>query len=129
MVALTIFQAHVTYVTLKVALKLQVNVSNKPCLHLFAYWHSFMYFIQQGYNVIYQHSLFSYINSRYHAFKLEVRTDSNCKTTQFRSRYMDILQMVLTLIRATLHCISALSVCLVPIVQCTRSQQLRTIPV
>ena len=39
--------------------------------------------------------------------------------------------MVLTLIRATnkttLNCISALSVCLVPNVDCKRSQQLRTI--
>ena len=25
------FQAHVTYVTLKIALNIQVNVSNKPC--------------------------------------------------------------------------------------------------
>ena len=44
---------------------------------------------------------------------------------------MDIIQMVLTLIRATrkttLNCMSALSVCLVPNVLCTRSQQLRTI--
>ena len=31
MVAYTIFQAHVTYVTLKIALYIQVNVSNKPC--------------------------------------------------------------------------------------------------
>ena len=47
------------------------------------------------------------------------------------SRYMDIVQMVLTLIRATkkttLNCMSALSVCLVPKVHCTQSQQLRTI--
>ena len=39
--------------------------------------------------------------------------------------------MVLTLIRATrkttLNCMSSLSVCLVPIVHCKRSQQLRTI--
>ena len=39
--------------------------------------------------------------------------------------------MVLTLIRATrkttLNCMSALSVCLVPKVHCTQSQQLRTI--
>ena len=34
MVANTIFQAHVTYVTLKLALNIQVNVSNKPCLYL-----------------------------------------------------------------------------------------------
>ena len=32
MVAYTIFQAHVTYVTLKIALHIQVTVSNKPCL-------------------------------------------------------------------------------------------------
>ena len=35
MVAYTIFQAHFTYVTLKIALNIQVNVSNKPCLYLF----------------------------------------------------------------------------------------------
>ena len=44
---------------------------------------------------------------------------------------MDIIQMVLTLIRATkkttLNCMSALSVCLVPNVHCKRSQQLCTI--
>ena len=33
MVAYTFFQAHVTYVTTKVALNIQVNVSNKPCLY------------------------------------------------------------------------------------------------
>ena len=38
------FQAHVTYVTLKMALNNQVNVSNKPCLYLFACCHRFMYF-------------------------------------------------------------------------------------
>ena len=47
MVAYTIFQAHVTYVTLKVVLNIQVNVSNKPCLYLFACWHRFMYFFKQ----------------------------------------------------------------------------------
>ena len=36
MVAYTIFQAHVTYVTLKIALNIQVNVSNKPFVYLFA---------------------------------------------------------------------------------------------
>ena len=36
MVAYTNFQAHVTYVTLKNALNIQVNVINKPCLCLFA---------------------------------------------------------------------------------------------
>ena len=30
----TIFQAHVTYATLKIALNIQANVSDKPCLHL-----------------------------------------------------------------------------------------------
>ena len=44
MVAYTIFQANVTYVTLKIALNIHVNVSNKPCLYLFACWHRFMYF-------------------------------------------------------------------------------------
>ena len=33
MVAYTIFQAHVTYVTLKIAFNIQVNVCNKLCLH------------------------------------------------------------------------------------------------
>ena len=42
--AYTIFQAHVTYVTLKIALNIQINVSNKPCLYLFACWLRFMYF-------------------------------------------------------------------------------------
>ena len=83
------------------------------------------------YNVIYKPSLFADINSRYHAFKMEVLKDSHCETAQFWARYMDIIQMVLTLIRATrkttLSCMSALSVCLVPNVHCTRSQQLRTI--
>ena len=32
----------------KKALNIQVNVSNKHCLYLLAYWHRFMYFIQQG---------------------------------------------------------------------------------
>ena len=44
MVAYTIFQAHIMYVTLKIALNIQVNVSYKPCLYLFAHWHRFMYF-------------------------------------------------------------------------------------
>ena len=48
MVADTIFQAHVTYVTLKIALNVQVNVSNMPFLYLFACWHRFMYLFQQG---------------------------------------------------------------------------------
>ena len=81
--------------------------------------------------MICQPSLFAHINSRYHAFKLEVLKDSHCETAQFWARYMDIIQMVLTLIRAprktTLNCMSALSVCLVPKVHCTQSQQLRTI--
>ena len=80
---------------------------------------------------MYQPSLFAHINSRYHAFKSEVLKDSHCETAQFWARSIDIIQMVLTLIRATrktiLICISALSVCFVPNVHCTRSQQLRTI--
>ena len=44
MVAYTIFQAHVMYVTFKIALNIQFNVSNKPCLYLFACWDRFMYF-------------------------------------------------------------------------------------
>ena len=36
MVAYTIIQAHVTYVTLKIALNIQITVSNKPCLYLCA---------------------------------------------------------------------------------------------
>ena len=44
MVAYTIFQAHVTYVTLKITLNIQVNVSKKPRFYLFACWHRFMYF-------------------------------------------------------------------------------------
>ena len=48
MVAFTIFQAHVLYVTFKIALNILVNVSNKPCLYLFACWHRFMYFFTQG---------------------------------------------------------------------------------
>ena len=83
------------------------------------------------YNVIYQPSLFAHIHSKYHAFKLEVLKGSHCETAKFWARYMDIIQMVLTLIRArrktTLNCMSALSVCLVPNVHCTRLQQLRTI--
>ena len=71
--------------------------------------------------MIYQPSLFAHINSRYHAFKSEVLKDSHCETAQFWARYMDIIQMVLTLIMATrkttLNYMSALSVCLVPNVQ------------
>ena len=74
--------------------------------------------------------LFAYVDSRYHAFKSEVLKDSHCETTQFWTRYMDIIQMVLTMIRVTrkttLKCMSALSVCLVPNVHCKRSQQLST---
>ena len=44
MVAYTILQANVTYVTLNIALCIQVNVSNKPRLYLFACQHRFMYF-------------------------------------------------------------------------------------
>ena len=57
--------------------------------------------------------------------------DSHCETAQFLARYMDMIQMVLTLIRATrkttLNCMSSLSVCLVPNVHRKRSQQLHTI--
>ena len=77
-------------------------------------------------NVICQPLLFAHINSRYHAFKWEVLKDSHSETALFWARYMDIIQMVLTLIRATrkttLNCMSALSVCLVPKVHCTQSQ-------
>ena len=62
--------------------------------------------------------------------KSEVLKDSHCETAQFWARYMDIIQMVLTLIRAPrktfLNCLFALSVCLVPNVHCKRSQQLHT---
>ena len=48
------------------------------------------------------------------------------KTAQFWARYMDMIQMVSTLIRAsrktTLTCILSLYVCLVPNVHCKRSQ-------
>ena len=81
--------------------------------------------------MICQPSLFAHINSRYHAFKSEVLKGSHCETAQFWAGYMDIIQMVLTLIRATkktiLNCMSALSVCHVPNVHCKRSQQLRPI--
>ena len=40
------------YVTLKIALNIQVNVSNKPCIYLFACWHRFMYFFKQGLPVL-----------------------------------------------------------------------------
>ena len=82
-------------------------------------------------NVIYHPSLFANIKSRYHAFESKVLKDSHCETAQFWARYMDIIQMVLTLIRATrkttLNCMSSLSVCLVPNVHCTWSHQLCTI--
>ena len=91
----------------------------------------FIYCDLNYYNVIYQPSLFAHINSRYHAFKAEVLKDSHSKTVQFWATYMYIIQMVLTLIRntreTTLNFMSALSVCLVPNVHCTQSQQLRTI--
>ena len=48
MVAYTIFQVHVMYVTFKIASNIQVNVSNKPCLYLFECWHRFVYFIKKG---------------------------------------------------------------------------------
>ena len=75
--------------------------------------------------MIYQPSLFAHINSRYHAFKSEVLKDSHCEAAQFCERYMDIIQMVLTLIsstrKTTLNCMSAPSVCLVPNVHCKRT--------
>ena len=81
--------------------------------------------------MIYQPSLFANINSRYHAFKSEILKDSHCEKAQLWARYMDVIQMVLTLIRATrkttLNCMSTLSVCLVPNVHCKRSQQQGTI--
>ena len=68
--------------------------------------------------MIYHPSLFAHINSRYHAFKFKVLKDSHCENAQFSARYMDIIQIVLTPIRdtgrTTLNCMSALSVCLVP---------------
>ena len=78
--------------------------------------------------MIYQPWLFAHIHSRYHAFKTEVLKDSHCETAQFWARYMDTIPMVFALIRATrkttLNCMSALSVCLVPNIHCTRVQQL-----
>ena len=44
MVAYTIYQVHVMFVTFKIALNIKVNVSNKPCVYLFACLHRFMYF-------------------------------------------------------------------------------------
>ena len=49
MVSYTIFQANDTYVTLRIAFNIQVNVSNKPCLYLFACWHRFMYSFNKVY--------------------------------------------------------------------------------
>ena len=81
--------------------------------------------------MVYQPLLFAQISSRYHAFISEVLKDSHCETAQFWTRYMDIIQMVLTLIRATrkttLNCMSAPSWNLVPNVHCTWSHQLHTI--
>ena len=82
--------------------------------------------------MIYQPSLFAHIKQyRYHAFKSEVLKDSHCETPHFWARYMDMIQMVLTLIAATrkttLNCMSSLSVGRVSNVHCKRSQQLRTI--
>ena len=82
--------------------------------------------------MIYQpYAVCSHKQYGYHAFKSEVLKDSHCETAQFLARYMDMIQMVLTLIRATrkttLNCMSSLSVYLVPNVHCKGSQQLRTI--
>ena len=80
--------------------------------------------------MIYQPSLFAHINL-IDTMHSEVLKDSHSETAQFWARYMDMIQMVLTLIRATkkttLNCLSSLSVCLVPNVHCKGSQQLRTI--
>ena len=63
--------------------------------------------------MLFQPSLFAHINNRYHAFKSEVLKVGHCETAQFWARYMDIIQMVLTLIwatrKTTLNCMSALS--------------------
>ena len=73
--------------------------------------------------MIYQPLLFVQINSRY--------KERYCETAQFWARYMDIIEMVLPLIRATrkttLNCMSTLSVFLALNVHCARSHQLRTI--
>ena len=53
------FQAHVTYFTLKIALNIQVYVSNKPCLYLFACWHRFMYFFSQGLPILSIHLIYT----------------------------------------------------------------------
>ena len=60
----------------------------------------------------------------YPAFKSEDLKDSHYETAQFWARYMDIIQMVLTLIIATRK---TTSVCIVPNVHVTRSHQLPTI--
>ena len=77
--------------------------------------------------MIYQPSLFGHINSRYHAFKSVVLKDSQWETAQFWARFMYIIHMVLTLIRAkreknNFECMSALSVCLVPNGHCVIAQ-------
>ena len=51
MVTYTIFQAQVMYVILIIALNIQVNVSNKPCLYLFACLHRFMYFFNKNLSI------------------------------------------------------------------------------
>ena len=48
MVANTIIQAHVSYVNLKIAFNIQVDISNKPCSYILACCHRFLYFFQQG---------------------------------------------------------------------------------
>ena len=59
MVSYTIFQAHVMYVTLKIALNIQGNVSNKPCLYLFACWHRTMYFFEKGLPILSIHLIYA----------------------------------------------------------------------
>ena len=60
----------------------------------------------------------------YHAFKSEDLKDSHYETAKFCARYMEIIQMVLTLIIATRK---TTSVCIVPNVHVTRSHQQHTI--
>ena len=75
--------------------------------------------------MIYQPSLFAHINS------IDTMHSNRKFLKTVWARYMDMIQMMLTLIRATrkttLNCMSSLSVCLVPNVHSKGSQQLRTI--
>ena len=73
----------------------------------------------------------SYSEYLYSSCCIKSVRESKKWTAQFWAGYMDIIQMVFTLIRATkkttLNCMSALSVCIVPNVNCKRSQQIRNI--